>query len=148
MRITTVRMLTRNHAIREIQYFDKYRSTPDDALRAKKITDEEFERWNSLLHALQAYEEGEGIEVAVEETFSSIRLLRKVLTDRRIRLMEQIGFGVSSISELAKKVGPRDIKNVYDDLQILKKLGFITLEKEEKRVIPRLLLSSIHLDFR
>jgi len=62
--------------------------------------------------------------------------------------MEQIGFGVSSITELAKKVGPRDIKNVYEDLQILKKLGFVTLEKEEKRVIPRLLLSSIRLDFR
>jgi len=148
MRITTVRLLTRNQAIREVQYFEKYRSTPDDALRDNKITNEEFERWSSLLHALQAYEEGEGIEVAVEETFSSIRLLRKVLTDRRIKLMEQIGFGVSSITELAKKVGPRDIKNVYEDLQILKKLGFVTLEKEEKRVIPRLLLSSIRLDFR
>jgi len=116
-------------------------------LRAGKISSEEFERWSSLAHALQAYEEGEGMEVAVEEVFPSIRSLRKVLTEKRMRLLEQIDLGVSSITELARKVGPRDIKNVYDDLQMLRRIGFIALEREENRVIPKLLLSTIHIDF-
>ena len=148
MRIIIVRSLTRNQVVREIQYFEKYHSTPEDALRAGRISGEEFERWRSLAHALQAYEEGEGMEVAVEEVFPSIRSLRKVLTEKRMRLLEQIDLGVSSITELARKVGPRDIKNVYDDLQMLRRIGFIALEREENRVTPRLLLSTIRIDFR
>jgi len=148
MRITAVRILTRDQVVREIQYFEKHHSTPGGALRAGKISSEEFERWSSLAHALQAYEEGEGMEVAVEEVFHSIRSLRKVLTEKRMRLLEQIDLGVSSITELARKVGPRDIKNVYDDLQILRRIGFIALEREENRVTPRLLLSTIRIDFR
>jgi predicted transcriptional regulator len=148
MRITAVRLLTRNQVVREIQYFEKYHSTPEGALRAGMISSEEFERWGSLYHALQAYEEGEGIEISVEEVFPSIRLLRKVLTEKRMRLLEQIDFGVNSITELSKKVGHRNLKNVYEDLQILKRIGFITLEREENRVIPRLLLSGIHVEFR
>jgi predicted transcriptional regulator len=148
MRITIVRLLTRNQVVREIQYFDKYHNTPEGALHAGSISSEEYERWRSLIHSLQAYEEGEGIEISVEEVFPSIRLLRKVLTEERMRLLEQIDFGVDSITELAKKVGHRNLKNVYEDLQILKRIGLITLEKEEKRVIPRLLLSSIRIDFQ
>jgi predicted transcriptional regulator len=148
MRITAVRLLTRNQAVREIQYFEKYHSTPEGALHAGIISSEEFERWRSLIHALQAYEEGEGIEVAIEEAFPSIRLLREVLTEKRIRLLEQIDFGVNSITELAKKVGHRNFKNVHEDLQILRRIGFITLEREENRVVPRLLVSSIRVDFR
>lgn len=148
MRITVVRLLTRNEVFREIQYFEKYHSTPEGALRSGRITNEEFERWSSLYNALQAYEEGEGIEITVEEAFTSIRLLRKVLTEKRMRLLEQIDFGANSITELAKKVGHRNLKNVYEDPQILKKFGFITLEREENRVIPRLLLSNIRIDFR
>jgi len=148
MKITAVRLLTKNQVVREIQYFEKYHSTPEGALRACRISSEEFERWSSLIHALRAYDEGEGIEIAVEEVFPSIPLLRKVLTEKRIRLLEQIDLGVSSITELAKKVDHRSLKNVHDDLQILKKIGFISLEKEENRVIPKLLLSSLRIDFR
>jgi predicted transcriptional regulator len=146
--ITVTRHLTRDQVVREIRCLEKYERVPDKALRTKRISEVEIERWRSLLHALEAYEEGEGIDVTVEERFHSIRPLRKVLTDRRMRVLEQIGLGVGSITELAKRAGPRDIKNVYDDLQILKKFGFVTLERDGRRVVPRLLLSSVRLDFR
>ena len=117
-------------------------------MRMGRISSAEFERWRSLLHALEAYEEGEGIEVALEEQFSSIGPLRKVLTERRLRLLEQVGLGVSSITELANRAGPRDIKNVYDDLKILEGLGLVALERVGNRVVPRLLLSDIHVSLQ
>jgi len=134
--------------MKEIRRFERLRCRPEDALRTGRISGVEFERWRSLLHALEAYEEGEGIEVMLEEQFSSIRLLRKVLTERRLRLLEQIGLGASSITELANKTGPRDIKNVYDDLKILEGLGLVALERAGNKVVPRLLLSDIHIGFQ
>jgi DNA-binding transcriptional ArsR family regulator len=147
VKVTVVRLLTRDQASRELKNFEKYLCGPNEALSKKKISNEEYERWMSLLHALGAYKEGEGIEVMLEESFS-LRSLRKVLTEKRVKLLEQVGLGVDSITELAKKCGSRNIKNVYQDLQILKKLGFVTLDKDKRRVVPRLLLSTIRLDFR
>lgn len=145
--IIVVRLLTRDQALREIRSFEKFHCGPTEALAMNRISDEEFERWTSLLHALGAYKEGEGIEVSVEENFT-IKSLRKVLTEKRIRLLEQIGLGATSITELAKRTGQRDMKNVYEDLQMLRRLGFVALEKDGRRVVPRLLLSSIRFDFR
>lgn len=147
VRVTVVRLLTRDQAYRELKSFEKHHCGPDEALAKKKISNEEFERWTSLLHALGAYKEGEEIEVTLEEKFP-FSDLRKILTEKRIGLLEQIKLGVNSITELARKCGPRDIKNVYDDLKMLEKLGFVALNKDKRRIVPQLLLSTIRLDFR
>jgi predicted transcriptional regulator len=50
---------------------------------------------------------------------------------------------VESINDLAKKLR-RNVKNVYQDLQILRKMGFVKLTKRRGRaIIPETLVREI-----
>jgi len=50
---------------------------------------------------------------------------------------------VESINDLAQKVR-RNVKNVYQDLQVLRKLGFVALRKRGKRnLVPEALVEEI-----
>jgi len=140
MKVTVTRYLTRDQALKKIR---GVKTSPN-----RRPTSEEFERIMSIIDTFRAYEEGEGAEMLSDETMSSIELLRKTLTQKRLSLLDQISRGVDSISELARRTGSRDIKNVYSDLQILRRAGFITLEKSGRKVVPKLLVSSVRIEFR
>jgi predicted transcriptional regulator len=74
--------------------------------------------------------------------------VEKVFTEKRLELTMVMGhreFG--SISELANHLG-RDIKNIYEDLHILRRAGIVRLVKTGRNVQPKLLIDGISLIFR
>ena len=68
-----------------------------------------------------------------------------LLTPRRLELLDFLGAEpVSSINDLAEKLG-RDVKNVYTDLKILEKLGFISLRQEGRSLVPEQIVFEINI---
>ena len=78
--------------------------------------------WKKLERGGKA-EKHEGI------SFENLEAMRKVLTEERIKILKTIKKGhPSSIYELAKMLH-RDIKNTFDDVQFLARMGLIELKK-------------------
>jgi len=83
-----------------------------------------------------------------------VRIVRELTPEevlRRIKRYEKefgllyslVSLKVESISDLARKL-KRNVKNVYQDLQILKKLGFVEFRKRGKRnIVPETLVEEI-----
>ncbi len=105
--------------------------------------------WAGLVHAYRRYVESGEFDYVVEEVrkFSPDELA--LLTPKRLELLYSVAdLRPESISDLARKAH-RNVKNVYQDLQALKRLGFITLVKRGKRsVIPETLVEEITLLIR
>jgi len=75
---------------------------------------------------------------AIDEVFLTVEELGRILTPRRIELLQKIReLKPSSIKELAEKIG-RDFKNVYNDLKVLHGAGFVEFEKDGKSRRPYL----------
>lgn len=81
--------------------------------------------------------------------FTSLEAIRKVLTEKRLQLLhvikEQEPDSVYNLSKIVK----RNIKNVNDDLQLLKDIGLVSITKARKgreRVIPRVNYDKIQLE--
>ena len=81
--------------------------------------------------------------------FTSLEAIRKVLTEKRLELLRVIKEQEpDSVYELAK-ILKRDIKNVNDDLKLLKDIGLVSITKARKgrgRVIPRVNYDKIQLE--
>lgn len=67
-----------------------------------------------------------------------------MLTPKRVELLYQlVVLRVESINDLAQKV-KRNVKNVYQDLKVLKRLGFVKLNRRKGRAsIPETLVKEI-----
>ena len=108
-------------------------------------TFEEYIEWTNMDHAIRAYQEGEDFEYLAEE---DLRLKEEeyiLLTPRRLELLDFLGAEpVSSINDLAEKLG-RDVKNVYTDLKILEKLGFLALREEGRSLVPEQIVFEINI---
>jgi len=75
---------------------------------------------------------------AIDEVFLTVEELGRILTPRRIELLQKIReLKPSSIKELAEKIG-RDFKNVYNDLKVLRGAGFVEFEEDGKSRKPYL----------
>ena len=75
---------------------------------------------------------------AIDEVFLTVEELGRILTPRRIELLQKIReLKPSSIKELAEKIG-RDFKNVYNDLIVLHGAGFVEFEEDGKSRRPYL----------
>jgi hypothetical protein len=85
-----------------------------------------YVEWADLLHAYEAYVEGGELDYVVEETWRmKPEELEKMLNPRRLEPLEMIsGSHIESINDVARKVG-RNVRNVYDDLKLLEKKGFL-----------------------
>ena len=95
--------------------------------------------------AVKAYSEGEDFDYFVEETVEVPQGMVSELTPKRIELMDEIArASATSINDLASKT-KRDVKNVYVDLKILEKLGFVSMRRQGRRVIPELKVQEITL---
>lgn len=106
---------------------------------------DEYIEWTNMDHALRAYQEGEDFEYLAEEALSLDSKQYEKLTPRRLEMLDYLGMGqYSSINELAKKIG-RDVKNVYNDLKILKELGFVNLTRDGRSLVPELMVYEINI---
>ena len=99
-------------------------------------TFDDYIEWTNMDHALRAYQEGEDFEYLADEDLALSEEEYMLITPRRLELLDSLGDEpVSSINDLAKKLG-RDVKNVYHDLKILERLGFLYLRKEGRSLVP------------
>lgn len=106
---------------------------------------EDYVEWSMMFHALKAYGEGEDFDYYTEETLNLSWSKVSKLTPRRIELLDKLSrLHVESINDLAAKVG-RDVKNVYNDLQILGRLGFVRLMRRGRKILPVLAVQEITL---
>ncbi len=100
--------------------------------------------WAGLVDAYRGYEEGGELDYIVEEIrdFGTKQLAS--LTPKRIELLNKLAnTRVESINELAHKI-KRDVKNVYEDLLVLKELGLLVFKRRGKRnVVPKTLVEEI-----
>jgi hypothetical protein len=98
---------------------------------------ESYIKWASLVNAYHGYVEGGEFHYTAEEWLNFSRDELESLTPRRLELLYAlVDQRMKSINSLAHKVR-RDVKNVYHDLQILKKLGFVNLvKKKDGRIVP------------
>lgn len=108
---------------------------------------DDYVEWNTMDHALRAYQEGEDFEYMAEEELELSPVDYGKLTPRRIELLDHLARSMAgSINELANQL-ERDVKNVYDDLHILEGLGFISLTEEGRRIVPTPIVYEITLTF-
>ena len=100
--------------------------------------------WAGLVHAYRGYVEGGELDYMVEELHDFDAQQMSLLTPKRIELLYSLAsLRIESINDLAKKL-KRNVKNVYQDLQVLKRLGFIKFTKRGKRnIVPETLVEEI-----
>ncbi|MCW4012526.1 MAG: helix-turn-helix domain-containing protein, partial [Candidatus Bathyarchaeota archaeon] len=68
-----------------------------------------------------------------------------LLTAKRLELLDFLGAEpVLSINDLAEKLG-RNVKNVYNDLKILERLGFVALRREGRSLVPEQIVYEINI---
>jgi hypothetical protein len=117
--------------------------------KANRRLQEVYAEWASMVHAYRAYVEGGEFDYVVEE----IRDLKPrevtLLTPKRLELLYNVAsLHTESINELAQKT-KRNVKNVYQDLEMLRTLGFVTFKKKGKRnIVPETLVEEITLLIR
>ncbi|MBS7608912.1 MAG: ArsR family transcriptional regulator [Candidatus Bathyarchaeia archaeon] len=108
-----------------------------------KFADAFFE-WAELIDSYRGYLEEGTLDYVMEEVKELKPENAAMLTPKRIELLRYLANSrVESINDLAKKLR-RNVKNVYQDLQTLKKIGFVKLNKRKgKAVIPETLVREI-----
>ena len=90
---------------------------------------------------LSAIDKG-GAPGMIEESlsFESLEAFRKILTPKRMELLKLIRHEKPSSLYALAKLARRDLKNVRDDIALLKKLGLVDLRSDRNVravVIPR-----------
>jgi hypothetical protein len=100
--------------------------------------------WSELEDGYKGYVEEGTLDYTVEETKDLKPEQAALLTPKRIELLYKLAtVRVDSINGLAQKV-KRNVKNVYEDLKVLNKLGFVKLNKRKGRaLIPETLVKEI-----
>lgn len=97
-------------------------------VRIKSLKDV-FEEAKDVMKRL---EKGEKVKKHEGISFENLDVMRKVLTEERLRILKTIKKEhPSSIYKLAKILG-RDMKNTFDDVQYLAQAGFIELKKTKE----------------
>jgi len=144
-RLTLEEVLARIQALEE-KYgmtFDEFEELFLEGRINRQVVGTYFE-WASLVHAYRRYvEEGELDYVLEEIREMNLNDVAR-LTPKRLELLYTLAnMRVESINDLAKKVR-RNVKNVYQDLQALKDLGFITFRRKGKRnILPEALIEEL-----
>jgi DNA-binding transcriptional ArsR family regulator len=119
-----------------------------EELFLKKKLDAKFVKayfeWAELVNSYKGYIEDGQLDYTVEEVRDIKPEQIALLTPKRIQLLYALAvLRVESINDLAQKV-KRDVKNVYQDLKVLSKLGFVRFNKQKGRaIIPETLVKEI-----
>ncbi|MEM3731547.1 MAG: ArsR family transcriptional regulator [Candidatus Bathyarchaeia archaeon] len=100
--------------------------------------------WAELVDSYKGYIEEGTLDYAIEEIKEIKHEQAAELTPKRIELLYQLAsLRVDSINDLAQKVR-RNVKNVYQDLQALRKLGFVKISRRKGRaLVPETLVKEI-----
>ncbi|MEM3616973.1 MAG: hypothetical protein QXJ31_03565 [Candidatus Bathyarchaeia archaeon] len=108
-----------------------------------------FFEWAELIDSYKGYLEEGTLDYTVEEVKDLKPEQAEALTPKRIELLYRLATSrVESINDLAKKLR-RDVKNVYQDLQVLKKMDFVKLSKKKgKAIIPETLVKEVSFVIR
>ena len=129
----------------EEQYSGSIEDVPDNFAEGR-MGQKEFEdyaEWLGMFHALGAYGEGEDFDYYAEEIIELDWEKTRQLSPRRMQLLNYLSENhVDSINRLSNDIR-RDVKNIYNDLKILERLGFLRLVKEGRRLSPELLVHEI-----
>lgn len=127
---------------------DKYRDPRDrphpEVLR---VTVEGFDRGREeTVATAEAVADGEARPAVV--SFASVEDLRRILTDRRLELLQTLldtDGAAESISALAEALD-RDYRTVHDDVSLLADYGLLFVVEEGQARRPYLPYERIHLD--
>lgn len=100
--------------------------------------------WAELVNSYKGYIEEGQLDYTVEEIKDVRPEQAALLTPKRIELLYQLAaLRVDSINDLATKVR-RNVKNVYQDLQVLRRLGFVKMSRRKGRIlIPETLVKEV-----
>jgi len=155
VRVRATRRLSPEEVIRKIGEYSRIfkASSPDNYVtgRGKEEMKErgQLAEWRELTEAYRAYEEGGELDYVVEEDLKmDSQMIERVFTRKRLELVAAIGHTeFTSISHLAIHLG-RNIKNVYEDLLVLKRAGILRLARTRRNVQPKLLIDGVSLVFR
>ena len=100
--------------------------------------------WAELVDSYKGYVEDGELDYTAEEIKDFKLDQTALLTPKRIELLYQLAaLRVESINDLAQKI-KRDVKNVYQDLKVLERLGFVKLSKRKGRSLtPETLVKEI-----
>jgi len=151
MLLRVIRDLTPEEVEEKIQKFKKKLGMSFEKfekLFLKQKLDAKFARayfeWAELVDSYKGYIEDGQLDYAVEEIKDFKPEQIALLTPKRIELLYQLAaLRVESINDLAQKAR-RNVKNVYQDLQVLSKLGFVKLNKRKGRaLLPETLVKEI-----
>ncbi|QKY21914.1 HTH domain-containing protein (plasmid) [Halolamina sp. CBA1230] len=127
---------------------DKY-SDPRDRPHPSvlRVTVESFDQMrDDTLDTIGALSEGEEQPAVV--SFSTVGELRKILTDRRLELLQTLmetDGAAESITALAEDLD-RDYRTVHDDVSLLADYGLLFVIEEGQAKRPYLPYERIHLD--
>ncbi len=151
MLLRIARELTSEEVEEKIKRFEKEYGTSFEKLKelsTKRRPNIKFARayteWAELVDSYKGYVEYGELDYIVEEVRDFKLEQVALLTPKRIELLYQLAtLRVESINDLAKKT-KRSVKNVYQDLKVLKRLGFVSLSKRKGRaLIPETLVKEM-----
>ena len=142
MLLRIVRDLTPEEVMEKIQKSEKELGMSFERfeeLFLKKKLDAKLVRtyfeWAELVDSYKGYVEDGQLDYTVEETKDFDPEQVALLTPKRIQLLYQLAaLRVESINDLAQKIR-RNVKNVYQDLQVLSKFGFVKMNRRRGRAI-------------
>ncbi len=151
MLLRIIRNLTSEEVGEKIRTFEKEFGMgfeTFDELFLKQRLDSRLARiyfeWAELVDSYKGYIEEGTLDYTIEEIRDLEPEEGALLTPKRIELLYQLAsLRVESINDLAQKV-KRNVKNVYEDLQVLSNLGFVILNKRKGRaLVPETLVKEI-----
>jgi len=156
MLVRVVRQLSLDEVEMHIRNYEKENSMTFDEfeeLFLKKKLDRSligvYSEWAGLVHAYRGYVEGGELDYAIEEMRDLRPKETLLITPKRLELLYSlVSLRPESINDLAQKTR-RNVKNVYQDLKVLKTLGLVTFKKRGKRnIVPETLVEEITLLIR
>ena len=123
--------------------FDKFEELFHEQKLQAQFARAYFE-WADLVNSYKGYLEDGELDYDIEEVKNFKAEQTAMLTAKRLELLHSLAtLRVESISDLAQKV-KRDVKNVYQDLEVLRGFGFVKLDKRKGRaLIPETLVKEI-----
>lgn len=151
MLLRIIRDLTSDEVQDKLRQFEKefgMNFEKFEELFLKQKLDPRFTRsyfeWAELMDSYKGYIEDGELDYSVEEIKDFRSEQASSLTPKRIELLYQLAaLRVESINDLARKV-KRNVKNVYEDLEVLSRFGFVRLSKRKGRALtPETLVKEI-----
>jgi hypothetical protein len=137
--------ITERLAELEGKYGDRFQELHEEFVHGRMDRERfnDYVEWSGMTHALRAYSEGEDYDYYTEEETPLGGEELRGLTSSRIELLDRLAVSrASSINELAGILG-RDVKNVYNDIKFLERIGFVKLSKEGRGLVPELLVQEL-----